>query len=243
MEDFFKSVPRDLSGLMNLPREKRVELYTKVAEETEELSPTLEEFKSLGDTSQCNVLLGCIKQFSEDDDGYFVVPIALPCRSETNNSRNEKDWSAFGQRVENALNDMRDDGLQIQPIAAFQDHGVLIIGFKDGAQARVLPKVVSLKELLAQIVGEPQKPEHVLMSKIAEAVRRNIAETGTMNDEHMRAIIESICGDLIDVKGFLAFVDEEVVKHSAGCTNDGCIVDRLLHITRQILVDRLRALS
>lgn len=247
MEELFKSVPRDLPGLMSLPREKRVELYSKVVEEMDEISPTLEEFERLGDSSQCNVLLGCIDQFGEAESGYFVIPIALPCRSATNNPRNEKGWGAFGQLVEDALNDMRDQGMEIQPIAAFQDHGVLIIGFKAPPQKSAPPQLfgIPLNELLARVVGSSpnRKPEYLMMSKISDAVRRNVTELGVITDARMKAVVEEASSDIIDVKGFIAFIEEQQELHAADCTDQSCIVDRLLRTVKEVLTDRLKNLS
>lgn len=246
-----ENAPRDLIALLSLTREQRQLLFLEIEESADEISPTADEFDAMQDQKQCEVLRELLLDYDDADTGYGVIPVTLPTRVKEQ-AVNEKRWEEFGNQVADALNSMKDAGASIQPIAVFEGHGVLIIGYKPSSRPRPqaeLPQLfaIPLGEMLNRAMGGAMStmdddPNREAMQSIIAVVRRAITEFGP-NDDVISTALEAATKDLADPSGFLEFVKEERGKHDRTCDDSTCIVTRVLKALEGVLSGRIKNFS
>lgn len=223
------NAPRHAPTLAKLDEEKRWELYENLKEKAgDDLEPDEAMFRSMKAEAQAEALVDLLTAYDRACSGYAVVPVHLPLRVKRD-STNAKRWSEFAEGIETAMNTMMAHGYQQPQIMRFEDHGVLVVGFRPPPNTGP----IAIMPMGAIPMGGMPTPERDPSSMAAEKHLHNLlmrskAVTempGAGEEDFSKVMDEELRGcSAEDMLNMIETLDKHVTLHKerGGCGSDDC---------------------
>ena len=250
-------VVRSTVVLANLPDAQRVGLFKELCRLAgKDLAPGLKVFSKLETRAeQAEILLQLLTDYDNATSGYICTGISLPVRGK-NQAANSRQWQAFATKIEDELNVLQRAGYPNSQLLKFDEHGVLIMGFKP-------PPMPVMQGMPFPFQMAPQgMPEgngssgssdpdaggastaHRLMNQLVMAGRARIS--GSMTPEAKKEEVKSIVKDVTrgcsaeDIRLVVEIIDRHVTLHKerGGCADKSCELVAFCAILRETLLER-----
>lgn len=246
------NVPRHAALLSNLSAGQRTGLYKELCEKAgQEVGPGLAAFASMSARGQADLLVDLLSAYDTSMSGYISIGVALPIRTSKADT-NEKRWSKFAAKVGDEVNAAVRAGYQGVNIIRFEDHGVLVMGFKP-------PPSALIGSIIPQLLGgeEPtggEDPEqssdsgqslqrHHLVARLVMQGKARVRASFSPEEkrEEVRKIVKELtCGSSAeDISGVIEVLDKHVEMHKVhgGCTGKDCELVDYCAILRELLLE------
>lgn len=153
---------------------------------------------------------------AEEPEGYMAIGIALPVRTQKA-ATNQKRWETFASAVEDALNELREDGCQSVSYVAFEGHGVLISGFR--------PSTADRQDLGVSVIPLPggieEMAKTVSLNRVLQRVEEGLAGSDKPKEEALKDLVDSIFGSRAPAEALRSFIDF-AKEHSSKCSEGRC---------------------